>query len=109
MNIEQLNTLITRVSTEQTRINELREAFQQYMMLDRTITEVRNMTMRNHVYVSAVSDLGGTATNVRVDAESWPMLQGAMITALTLRREKLKSMLDVLDENGLELMDDEGE
>ncbi len=109
MNIEQLNTLITRVSTEQTRINELREAFQQCVALDGMITELRNMTMRNHAYVSVISDLGGNAVNVRADEESWPMLQGAMITALTLQREKLKSMLDVLDENGLELMRNEGE
>ena len=109
VNIEQLNTLMTRVSTEQTRINELKDAFQQYLMLDGAIAELRNMKMRNHAYVSVISDLGGSAVNVRVDEESWPMLQGAMITALTLRREKLKVMLDTLDENGLELINGEGE
>jgi len=108
MNIDQLNELTKRVTAESRRVDDLQDKFRQANSVADAMNNLRELTMRNNVYVSIVSDVGDKA-NVHVDSDQWPVLQGALLTALTVQHERLKMALDKLDENGREVEVNEGE
>ncbi len=108
MNIDQLNELTKRVTAESRRVDDLQDKFRQANNVADAMNNLRELTMRNNVYVSIVSDVGDKA-NVHIDSDQWPVLQGALLTVLTVQHERLMMALDKLDENGLEVDVNEGE